>query len=92
MQKNLFIRAVVDNWGVPLTSIVPGIDSYVGLGDTLFTLLYGIKRNTYFSMFDIYHAWRQEAEKLENGEISKEEYDAWRYTYPKMKVDLPILF
>jgi len=45
------------------------------------------KGNTYLSMFDIFHAWQQEAEKLKNGEISKEEYDAWRYTYPKMEAE-----
>ena len=26
--------------------------------------------------------WQKEAEKLERGEITKEEYDHWRYTYP----------
>jgi len=28
-------------------------------------------------------AWQQEAEKLKNGEITKEEYDTWRYNYPR---------
>lgn len=28
-------------------------------------------------------AWSQQAEKLENGEISQEEYDRWRYCYPE---------
>ena len=28
-------------------------------------------------------AWSQQAEKLENGEISQEEYDRWRYRYPE---------
>ncbi|MCL2060030.1 MAG: helix-turn-helix domain-containing protein [Oscillospiraceae bacterium] len=41
------------------------------------------KGMTYLSMFDIFTAWHQEAEKLASGEISKEEYDAWRYNYPK---------
>ena len=27
--------------------------------------------------------WQQEAEKLRNGEITKDEYDAWRYNYPQ---------
>jgi transcriptional regulator with XRE-family HTH domain len=40
------------------------------------------KGTTYLSMFDIFHAWQQEAEKLRKGEITKEEYDAWRYNYP----------
>ena len=30
-------------------------------------------------MFDMFRAWQQEAAKLERGEITKEEYDQWRY-------------
>ena len=29
-------------------------------------------------------AWMEQADKLENGEISKEEYDEWRYKYPEL--------
>jgi hypothetical protein len=43
------------------------------------------KGMTYLSMLDIFHAWQQEAKKLANGEITKEEYDAWRYNYPRGK-------
>ena len=39
---------------------------------------------TYTSMFDMFHAWQSEAAKLECGEISKEEYDEWRYKYPTL--------
>ncbi len=28
-------------------------------------------------------AWAHQAEKLRNGEISQEDYDKWRYNYPK---------
>ena len=38
---------------------------------------------TYVSMFDMLNAWRQEAAKLEAGEITNEEYDQWRYKYPE---------
>jgi len=41
------------------------------------------KGMTYLSMLDIFSAWQAESEKLRNGEISKEEYDKWRYNYPK---------
>ena len=37
---------------------------------------------TYTSMFDMFHAWQEQAAKLESGEITKEEYDQWRYNYP----------
>lgn len=38
---------------------------------------------TYLQMFDMLHAWQEEAAKLERGEISREEYDRWRYHYPE---------
>ena len=43
------------------------------------------KGTTYLSMFDMFHAWQEQATKLNAGEITKEEYDQWRYTYPKME-------
>ena len=39
---------------------------------------------SYLSMFDMFHAWQQQSAKLENGEISREEYDEWRYKYPEL--------
>jgi hypothetical protein len=41
------------------------------------------KGMTCLSMLDIFTAWQQESEKLRSGEITKEEYDAWRYNYPQ---------
>lgn len=29
------------------------------------------------------HAWKEQADKLSSEEISREEYDNWRYYYPK---------
>lgn len=43
------------------------------------------KGTTYHSMFDMLYAWKEEKAKLNNDEITKEEYDQWRYTYPKME-------
>ncbi len=40
---------------------------------------------TYFSMFEMLLKWANEAKKLEAGEITREEYDHWRYTYPKVE-------
>ena len=39
--------------------------------------------HTYTIMFDMFHAWQQQFARLESGEISKEEYDEWRYKYPE---------
>ncbi|MBR0471021.1 MAG: helix-turn-helix transcriptional regulator [Clostridia bacterium] len=41
----------------------------------------------YLTMLDRFNAWYKEYEKLQNGEISKEDYDQWRYTYPKMEAE-----
>lgn len=41
------------------------------------------KGGKYTSMFENFSAWQKEAEKYKNGEISKEEYDRWRYNYPQ---------
>ena len=36
----------------------------------------------YARMFDMFRAWQREAEKWHSGEITKEDYDQWRYRYP----------
>ena len=41
------------------------------------------KGMTYLSMLDIFVAWQMEAEKLGNEVTTREEYDVWRYNYPK---------
>lgn len=41
------------------------------------------KGSAYLSMFDMFQAWQKQAAKLDAGEITKEEYDEWRYTYPQ---------
>jgi len=38
---------------------------------------------TYLSMFEMLSAWAEQAKKLEAGEITREDYDRWRYNYPK---------
>ena len=43
--------------------------------------------NKFHSMFDMWNAWRKEAAKLEAGEITKEEYDHWSYTYPRVEAE-----
>ena len=72
---------------------VPDIDSYVGLMHTLFTLedTYGLKvteqdfrkNKDAARLHEMLWAWREQAAKLDAGEISQEEYDRWRYHYPE---------
>ena len=38
---------------------------------------------TNVGMLDMLTAWQREASKLKAGEITKEQYDQWRYNYPK---------
>ena len=40
------------------------------------------KGTAYISMFDMLSAWAQQVQKLKAGEITREEYDRWRYYYP----------
>lgn len=44
------------------------------------------KGSAYLSMFDMFQAWQKQSAKLDAGEITKEEYDEWRYTYPQKEV------
>ncbi len=41
------------------------------------------RARTYDDMLRMLSAWREQAAKLESGEITKEEYDRWRYRYPE---------
>ena len=42
------------------------------------------KGQTYLSMFEMFSAWAEQTKKLKTGEITKEEYDRWRYHYPEL--------
>lgn len=39
---------------------------------------------TYTTMFNMFHAWQEQAARLEQGEITEEKYDQWRYKYPEL--------
>ena len=39
------------------------------------------------TMFDLFSKWYEQAEKVHKGEITKEEYDSWRYNFSE--ADLP---
>ena len=38
-------------------------------------------------MNEMFRLWHNEYQKFLNGEITKEEYDHWRYTFPKVEGD-----
>lgn len=84
------IRKMTNSSGEPLSQ---------GYLKTIHNQLYGLKiteldgevclhldkgmGTNYITMFEMFTAWKEQDEKLKNGEISKEEYDRWRYNYPK---------
>ncbi len=39
------------------------------------------------SISEMLSSWNSEFEKLKSGEITKEEYDMWRYSYPRIKAE-----
>ena len=41
----------------------------------------------FLTMIEMFTAWQKQAEKYRNGEISKEEYDQWRYRYPRSEAE-----
>lgn len=42
---------------------------------------------TYVNMFDMFKVWQKEARRLKNGEITEEEYNVWRYNYPRIEAE-----
>ena len=44
----------------------------------------------YITMFEMFSAWKEQAEKYKNGEITKEEYDRWRYNYPQGNINFQV--
>ena len=42
---------------------------------------------SYLSMFELFYSWNRVAEKLRREEISQDEYDEWRYHYPKLETE-----
>ena len=41
----------------------------------------------YVELYDMLYQWFHQEQNLQSGEITKDQYDQWRYTYPKMEVE-----
>lgn len=54
-------------------------------GNTCITL--DTSHSSYRSLSDMFFAWQSEYEKYKAGEISREEYNQWRYTYPRIEAE-----
>ena len=42
---------------------------------------------SYLRMFELFYSWNRIAEKLRREEITQDEYDEWRYHYPKLETE-----
>lgn len=93
-------EALAETLGVSSLALdVPDIDSRYGLIHTLFALedIYGLTvesidgkpvlrfRGASDEISDMILEWAEAKKKLNNEEITKEEYNEWRYNYPKGK-------
>ena len=86
---------------LPQALNVPDIESYVGVMHTLFALEdnYGFQVDEIdgvvclrmnpaaLTMIDNLTLWHEQAKKLAAGEITKEEYDHWRYNFPRAQAE-----
>ena len=88
----------------PHALAVPDIDTPEGLMHTLFALedLYGLTIGEFEGRTCLYlnrnapdwfrsalNAWKKEGQMLHNDEITHDEYNTWRYNYPKY-IDKPV--
>ena len=80
---------------------VPNLDTYYGFMHTLFAIedLYGLqigkldgelclhfdRQRAKMRLHDDFDAWYQVWERYQNGELTREDYDNWRYTFPEVK-------
>ncbi|OKZ84453.1 MAG: hypothetical protein BHW06_02660 [Clostridium sp. 44_14] len=81
--KQELIKEMADRLEVDTKALtVPNIDNYLGLMHTFFALedMYGLT-----ILNDYLKTWLREKVKLEHGEITKEQYDEWRYKYPALE-------
>ena len=96
--KQELVKTMANIFGIsPNALTVPNIDNYIGLLHTFFALedLYGLKITTIndeiylhldksdISLLQMFQAWQEQSAKLEQDEITKQQYDQWRYNYPK---------
>ena len=53
------------------------------------TLCLRIKRNSrqFINLSERFRDWKKESDKLKDEDISKEDYDHWRFTYPRVQAE-----
>ena len=76
----------IDNYDALLHTLFAIEDIYgltINMLDDEFCLTLNRDNPSYFPMYDILRACNKIDLKYRNGEITKEEYDSWRYNYPE---------
>ena len=88
--KQELVKTMANIFGIsPNALTVPNIDNYIGLLHTFFALedLYGLKitiindeiclhlDKSDISLLQMFQAWQEQSAKLEQGEITKQQYD-----------------
>ena len=76
----------IDNYDALLHTLFAIEDIYgltINMLDDEICLTLNRDNPSYFPMYDMLRAWNKIARKYRNGEITKEEYDSWRYNYPE---------
>lgn len=97
--KAQLTKALADYFDISANALtVPDIDTDIGLMHTLFALedirgltigeidgdiCLHLDKEGGGPLFTMMSAWSEQAEKLKAGEITKDDYDRWRYNYPQ---------
>ncbi|HEM2113413.1 TPA: transcriptional regulator, partial [Listeria monocytogenes] len=56
-------------------------------GDDGISLKLDKNSKSFHTLYDSFLSWQKEAEKFENEEITLEEYNHWRFNYPKVEAE-----
>jgi len=60
---------------------------YIDEIDGIMCLRLDKHNRSFHEFFDRFTEWKSESDKLRNEEITRDEYDAWRYSYPRIEVE-----
>ncbi|MEG0770839.1 MAG: helix-turn-helix transcriptional regulator [Clostridia bacterium] len=80
----------IDNYDALLHTLFAIEDIYgltINTLDDELCLTLDRENSSYFSMYDMLKAWNKVSRKYKAGEITKEEYDNWRYNYPRIEAE-----
>lgn len=56
---------------------------YINHDTSISSFLFKSKGKEAYGLLKMMHAWKEQADKLSSEEISREEYDNWRYYHPQ---------